>query len=165
MMDRLQPTSKHCFVCGIENPCGLKLRFVNNDDGTVQTTLVAEDHFQSYPGMVHGGVLATALDETMGRAAFVRDPNRFLITLKIEIKFRKPAPLGEPLHIVARIEKDRGRRITVSGAVHLPDGSIAAEATGLMAEMPEEMTAGLDPEAEGWKIYPLGTYPGDDLLA
>ncbi|MBN1284081.1 MAG: PaaI family thioesterase [Anaerolineae bacterium] len=160
----LQPTSKHCFVCGIENPVGLKLRFVNNPDGTMQTILNAPEHFQGYPGIVHGGIVATALDETMGRAAMNADGDRFLMTAKMEIRYRHPVPTGQPVKIVTRIEKDRGRLVTVSGKVYLPDGALAVEATGLMAEMPEAMRAGMDPEAQGWKVYPLGVYPGDDAL-
>lgn len=161
----LQPTSKNCFVCGIENPVGLKLRFVNKPDGTVQATLNAPDHFQGYPGVLHGGIVATALDETMGRAAMHSDENRLLMTAKMEIKYRRPVPTGQPVKIVSRIEKDRGRLVTVSGTVYLPDGTVAVEATGLMAEMPEMMREAIDPEEEGWQVYPLGTYPGDEALA
>lgn len=165
MSDNLQPNSKHCFVCGFENPVGLKLRFVNNEDGSVQTTLAAPDHFQGYPGVLHGGIVATVLDETMGRAAMNADPNRFLVTVKVEIKYRQPVPTEQRVTVVARIEKDRGRLANVSGRVILPDGTVAVEATGLMAEMPEEMIATMDPEEEGWKVYPPGTLPGEEASA
>ncbi len=114
--------------------------------------------------MLHGGIIATALDETMGRAAMNADADRFLMTAKMEIRYRQPTPTEQPLKVVARIEKDRGRLVTVSGKVYLPGGEVAVEATGLMAEMPEAMREAMDPEEQGWKIYPLGVYPGDEAL-
>ncbi|MCZ7543717.1 MAG: PaaI family thioesterase [Anaerolineae bacterium] len=159
-MADLQPNSKHCFVCGLENPAGLKLRFFNSADGAVRATLTVADHFQSYPGIAHGGILATVLDEAMGRAAMVADPNRFLMTLKMEIRYRQPVPTAQPVTVAARIDADRGRRLEASGQVILSDGTVAVEARGLLAEMPSEMVAGFDAEAEGWMVYPLEE--GDD---
>lgn len=158
-MADLQPNSKHCFVCGLENPVGLKLRFFNDADGAVRATLTVADHFQSYPGVAHGGIIATVLDEAMGRAAMVADPNRFLMTVKMEIRYRQPVPTAQPVTVIAQLEKDRGRTATATGRVILPDGAVAVEASGLLAEMPAELSAGMDPETEGWKVYPL---EGDD---
>jgi acyl-coenzyme A thioesterase PaaI-like protein len=154
-MADLQPNSKHCFVCGLENPVGLKLRFFNRDDGAVCTTLVVPDHFQGYPGVAHGGIIATVLDEAMGRAAMVADPDRFLVTVKMEIKYRQAVPTAQPVTIIAQLEKDRGGTATAVGKVLLTDGAVAVEASGLLAEMPEALRAGIDPEAEGWRVYPL----------
>ncbi len=142
-------------MCGLENPVGLKLRFFNGDDGAVFTTLVVPDHFQSYPGVAHGGIIATVLDEAMGRAAMVTDSNRFLMTVKMEIRYRHPVPTEQPVTVIAQLEKDRGRTATAVGRVLLPDGAVAVEASGLLAEMPAALSAGMDPETEGWKVYPL----------
>ena len=84
-----QPNSRHCFVCGLENPVGLKLRIYRTEPGVIETTYTAPDHFQGYPGVLHGGIVASLLDEISGRA-HMGDPStpRFMFTGKMEIKYR-----------------------------------------------------------------------------
>ena len=63
-----QPNSRHCFVCGLENPVGLRLRIYQTAPGEIETTFTAPAHFQGYPGVLHGGIIATILDEIAGRS-------------------------------------------------------------------------------------------------
>ena len=79
----LQPNSKMCFLCGLENPVGLKLRIYETEQGVVESTYTAPDHFQGYPGVLHGGIVATMIDEISGRAWMGPEDNpRFMFTAK-----------------------------------------------------------------------------------
>ena len=62
-----QPNSRHCFACGLENPIGLKLKFYQTAEDEVTADYVAPEEYQGYPGILHGGVTATILDEAVGR--------------------------------------------------------------------------------------------------
>ncbi len=156
MTDNLQPSARHCFVCGVENPAGLHIRFFNTENGEVRATYTPPEHFVGYPGILHGGIIATILDETMGRAAMVEDPNRFMFTGKIEIKYVKPVPIGEQITVTARLTKDRGRVAHASGELKLADGSVAATATCTLVEVPPEIIEQMDEEeVAGWKVYPM----------
>src|SRR5690349_19413206 len=104
-----QPNSKHCFVCGLENDFGLKLRFDDNGvDEVVSHTTVAR-RYQGYPGVVHGGIIAAMLDETTARTAMIVDHNRFMMTGRMDIKYRKPVPVETPLTLIGRMVRDRKR--------------------------------------------------------
>ncbi|MBK7452697.1 MAG: PaaI family thioesterase [Anaerolineales bacterium] len=103
-----QPNSRHCFICGLENPIGLHLHFYETEPGVVETIYTAPDHFQGYPGVLHGGIVAAILDETSGRAFMgSADAPRFMFTGKLEVKYRKNVPVGKPLKIVGKAIKDR----------------------------------------------------------
>jgi len=130
-----QPGSKMCFVCGSDNPAGLHLDFWM-DDEQVWTEFTPSEEHQGWPGVLHGGLAATVLDETMGRAAALKD--QWMVTAKIEFTYRKPVPLGLPLKVTARIEKWQDGRMMASGQLFLPDGTIAVEGRGLYVRLPEE---------------------------
>ena len=64
-----QPTSRTCFACGRENDSGLKMTWYNNPESNqVEASVTIDEHFNGYPGIVHGGIVAAILDETSGRA-------------------------------------------------------------------------------------------------
>jgi acyl-coenzyme A thioesterase PaaI-like protein len=149
-----QPNSRHCFVCGLESPVGLKLRFSDNGIDEVRAVFTVNDVYQGYPGVVHGGVVAAMLDEAAGRTVMITDPNRFMMTAKIEIKYRQPVPTEQPLTLVGHLTKDRGRVAQAHGEVRLPDGSVAAEADLMLIEIPAKYVPGADWETLGWKVYP-----------
>lgn len=67
-MPNRQPNSRHCFVCGVENPHGLHLTFKQTAPDEVTVEYTVPEHFQGYPGVVHGGIVAAMLDEVAGRA-------------------------------------------------------------------------------------------------
>ena len=147
-----QPNSNFCFICGRQSPVGLKMDFYSTSPSEVQATFTVPDAYQSYPGIVHGGVTAAMLDETAGRALMADGEGRFFMTLKLEIKYRCPVPTETPLCIVGRVIDLRGRRATAHSEVQLPDGQVAAEAEVLLAEMPASMLEGADLETLGWRV-------------
>jgi uncharacterized protein (TIGR00369 family) len=127
---RSQYISKNCMVCGVDNPFGLKARFFETDAQEVVALVTLGEQHQSYPGIAHGGVSATLLDEVIGRAIMCHhDQNTFGVTLGLEMKYRLPVPLGVELKIVGRIIRD-GRIFTGSGELYLPDGQVAVTAAG-----------------------------------
>ena len=124
-----------CFVCGAENPIGLHLDFWM-DGEQVWTEFTPRPEHQGWPGVLHGGLMATLLDETMGRAAALK--GLWMVTAKMELTYRKPVPLGQPLKITASIEQMRGSRMmTAVGHLLLPDGSVAVEARGIYLRIPD----------------------------
>jgi acyl-coenzyme A thioesterase PaaI-like protein len=143
-----------CFACGMQNPVGLRMRFADDGAGEVRAEYTVPAHFQGYPGLVHGGIVTAMLDEVVGRVSMIDDPNHFMMTVKIEVKFRQPVPVETPLTIVGRILRRRGRLMTAHSALHLPDGTLAAEAEAVLADVPEEMLAGQEVELLGWRVWP-----------
>ncbi len=149
-----QPNSRHCFVCGMSNPYGLALSFYEDREGQVVAELEVPDHYEGFPGVVHGGILASLLDEAASRAAMVEDHNRFFVTAKMTIRYRRPVPVGEPLRLVGGLIKGRGRITTATAKVVLQDGSVGAEAEATMVDHPEGNLDSGQLDALGWKVYP-----------
>ena len=148
------PNSKDCFVCGLENDFGLKLSFYKEEDGSVVVNYTVPDCYQGYPGVVHGGIVTTMLDEMLGRVFMMDDPHRFMFTAKLTSRYRHPVPTGKPLKMVARIIKDRGRIAESKAELFGPDGELLAEAEGLMVALSEDVMGDMDMDALGWKVYP-----------
>lgn len=149
-----QPNSKHCFVCGVENPIGLALEFFETGDGRVAAEPTLPESYQGYPGVVHGGIVAAMLDEIAGRAAMIGDHTHFRLTAKLDIRYRRPVPVGEPIRLQGWVLDDRGRLATAHAEIRLADGTLAAEAEAVLADLPdapdtEEVLAEL-----GWRVYP-----------
>ncbi len=149
-----QPNSLHCFVCGLENPVGLRLAFYDTGPGEVTAHITVAERYQGYPGVVHGGIVAAMLDEVVGRAAMEGDIWRFMLTAKLELRYRKPIPIGQPLRLVGRLLKRRGRLATTHGEIWLADGSLGAEADAVLSDIPGMPGGTTDLDALGWKVYP-----------
>jgi uncharacterized protein (TIGR00369 family) len=143
-----QKISRMCLACGSENIFGLHAQFLNLADGSLAALMTTREEHQSYPGRVHGGIIATILDEVLGRVAQVKDPDVFGVTMEITVKYRAPVPLGEPLLCIAHLEKERSRVIEANGLIILQDGSIAAQgfARYLLTEVDNIVSGGLTDE-------------------
>ena len=149
----LQPNSRHCFVCGLDNHYGLKLRFYETGPGEVSAEYAVPDQFQGYPGLVHGGIVTAMLDEVTGRAHMSYGETRFMYTAKLEIRFRKNVPINTPLRVVGNIVKSKRRMASSTGKIFGPDGDLLAEANALLVDLPEEAVNEVDLAALGWKVY------------
>jgi len=150
-----QPNSLHCFICGMDNPIGLKLKIYLKDDGSIETTYIAPEHFQGYPDVLHGGIVAAILDEISGRA-LMGDPSsrRLMFTGKLEVKYRKNVPIGIPLRIVGKAIKSKGKLAEGWAGIYNESEELLAEATTLLIDVPKNILAKADAETLGWKIYP-----------
>lgn len=142
-----------CFVCGRENPCGLKLKFYEDPESrTVQAEFVVPETYQGYPGVVHGGIIAAILDEVAGRAVMLhKDHEAFMVTLRLTVRYRKPTPVGVPLVAVGWVEQIGGAGAKVSGQIRLPDGTVTAEGEALLATAPDEFREAWEAERPYWK--------------
>ncbi len=148
-----QANSRFCFVCGMENPKGLHLKFYELSPGEVSAVYTVPEHFQGYPGVVHGGVVAAMLDEICGRAHMGGDPPRFMYTARLEVRYRQNVPVGVPLRLVGRAGKSRSRVATATGELYGPDGALLAEAEALLVNVPDEVVGSVDLDALGWRVY------------
>jgi uncharacterized protein (TIGR00369 family) len=126
-----------CFACGVRNDAGLKLTFWVEGDEIV-TEFTPEQHFQGFPGVLHGGILATLLDETLSRTASIE--GRWMMTGRLEVRYRRPAPLGPRLRVTARQLSARSRMVLAEGEVRLADDPsvILADARGAFLRVPQE---------------------------
>lgn len=149
-----QPNSKHCFVCGKENPYGLKLEFYEISPGEIVVEYTVPEQFQGYPGVVHGGIVAAMLDEVTGRVHMGGDPPRFMFTAKLEVRYHKNVPIGKPLRIIGLAGKSKERTAVASGKIFGPDGDLLAEAEAVLVNVPGVVANQVDLEALGWKVYP-----------
>ena len=145
-----QPNSDYCFVCGRKNPHGLYMTFYDNGENEVCSEYVVDEMYQGYPGVVHGGVVASMLDEVVARVAMIGDHHHFMMSVRLEVKYRHPVPTQTPLKIVGRIVRLRGRLGKAVGEVILPDDTIAAEAEMTLADVPQELLADTNLDALGW---------------
>ena len=132
---RQQYVSQKCFVCGTDNPFGLHAQFLELEDGRLCAEFVASDFHQGYPGRMHGGIISTILDETIGRAILIDEPNMFGVTIELNVRFRKPVPLNTPLKVIARITDGKNRVFSGEGKLLLEDGTVAAEASARYLKM------------------------------
>ena len=105
-----QPNSEMCFVCGRSNPVGLYMQFHNDGEHEVVSEYSVPAHYQGYPGVVHGGVVAAMLDEVVARVSMIGDHHHFMMSVKLQILYRHPVPVETPLKVVGRILRLRGRR-------------------------------------------------------
>ena len=152
-----QPNSRMCFICGLENPIGLHLHFYETEPGVVETTYTAPDHFQGYPGVLHGGIVSAIIDECGARALMGTDPqtSRFMFTAKLEVKYRQNVPIGKPLKIIGKAGKSRNKSAEAwAGIFEASTDTLLAEGTLILVDVPQEVLASSSLEQLGWKVYP-----------
>jgi uncharacterized protein (TIGR00369 family) len=117
----------NCFACGGQNPIGMHLE-IELGDGTARTEFVPGPDFVGWESKVHGGILATLLDEVMAWAPSSHDS--WAVTADMHIRFRAPANPGERLVATGRVTERRRRIFHVAGEVRGEDGRLIAEADG-----------------------------------
>jgi uncharacterized protein (TIGR00369 family) len=139
-----QHVSRGCYVCGVENATGLHARFFELEGGELLGVFTPRHDHQGYPGRLHGGVAATILDETIGRAISIGDANAFGVTVELTVRYRRPVPLDREVRAIARITKDSGRMFEGTGEIVLEDGTVAVEGTGRYMRMPVSRIAESD---------------------
>ncbi len=115
-----------CFGCGRHNPIGLKLKFTR-DGETIRTEFTPDRTHQGWPGLLHGGILGTLLDEAMSNIAYAT--GNTCLTANINIRIKQPVKVEIPLVISAWITKQSTRLIETAGQVCLQDGTVVAEST------------------------------------
>ena len=118
-----------CFGCGEKNPNSLKLQFTLNNENKFCADFVAKKEHQGYNGRVHGGIIATLLDEAMG--SYINNiVGKEVFTAKMDVRYRNGILIGQMVHIESVLVQKKGRMYEMKGKIFLEDGSLAAEAIG-----------------------------------
>jgi acyl-coenzyme A thioesterase PaaI-like protein len=154
------PYTRNCFVCGARNPHGLRLRFRRVGDEVHADFAPTAEH-AGFRGIIHGGILATVLDEAMFWAAASRT-GRFCLAAELSVRFLHKVAVGRKLLCVARLEADRGRLWESSAELRDEAGKVVARATCKQIPMPAEAMKDAaqdflsDPAtADGLKLFSL----------
>jgi len=125
-VNRKQQVSKNCFVCGTENQESLKTKFYELENGELMSISTPTPTHQSYPDRMHGGIISAILDEVIGRAIMIENPEAWGVTVELTIKYKKPVPLDKPVKAVARVTRNTRLIFEGTGELLLEDGSVAA---------------------------------------
>ena len=142
--------ANHCFGCGPANPQGLHLVFTtdtSNPEAITATAHLQLDRMhEGPPGHIHGGIVAALLDEAMSKLN--RPLNVLAMTRHMEVDYLKPAPLYQPLVLVARhlsrATKPDGaldRKLFHQAELQRPDGTVLARSKGLFIALDERILA------------------------
>ncbi len=129
------PSHGACFVCGSDNPHSIGLTWYGGDNGTILSEFTLTEAQQGPPGHAHGGAAAAILDEAMGAAVWRAGHNVAVVNL--EINYRRPLPLGQPLKLEARLSGQEGRKVFATGEIFLQDGTIAVSGRGIYVAAPQ----------------------------
>ena len=135
MVDHL-PYTHSCFVCGADNPHGLKLRFTADDTG-VRADFAPKQAHAGYPGLLHGGALGAALDEAMFWAA-THSVGRMHMSVEMTVRYRSKVRVGEQYQIHARLEKTARSICRTRAEVLDAAGNVCATASGKYLPLPIE---------------------------
>jgi uncharacterized protein (TIGR00369 family) len=124
-----------CFVCGEKNPIGLKLRIRTDAEcGESAAEVTFREDFQGWAKIVHGGFVATVLDEALIYAAGAR--GHTCVTGEITVRFVKPASTGVPYTLKGRFLEDKGRVVLAESELLDSAGDQVAWATGKLFKVP-----------------------------
>lgn len=123
----------HCFVCGRDNPIGLKLKFVKHGDG-VRAEFTPSANHVGYEDVVHGGIVASLIDDALANIWFVRGQEA--LTAKIEVRFRHEIKPGDQLVISAHPTGAKAGLMTARAEVARADGTVVAEGSGFLTVKP-----------------------------
>ena len=109
------PADGGCFGCSSTNPSGLQLRFRRRGD-EIHAAVTVDDRFHGAPGVTHGGIVATLLDEVSCAAAvFLHD--RHVVTGELQIRYVRPCPVETPLTLAARVVEETPRWFVIEGRI------------------------------------------------
>jgi uncharacterized protein (TIGR00369 family) len=125
--------SNRCFGCGSANSDGLRLEFFHSPEGCVVASPTVGSRFDGHPGYLHGGIIATLLDEAMSKS--VRALGKSAMTRKMEVDYQHPVPSGAPLRITGRVTRSEGRKHWAEAIITNADGHTLAKSSGIFIEI------------------------------
>jgi acyl-coenzyme A thioesterase PaaI-like protein len=134
----LGPHYEHCFGCGEAQPHGLHLRLRAGEGVTITAEFTVGAAHQGAPGLAHGGVLTSALDETLGSLSWLL--RVIAVTGRLQTDFVRPVPVGATLYLTAEAVAVHGRKIycKATGRLEGPEGPVALRAEALFVEVKVE---------------------------
>ena len=126
-----------CFACGPANPEGMHLKFFFDEPNRrAWCRFRLPQKYQGPPGHAHGGIIATILDEAMGKVNKLRSV--VALTAEIDIQYLKPVPLGKPLIAEGRERSVRGRRHINVAEIRNQKGDVLARGRALFIAVDAE---------------------------
>lgn len=146
-----QPNARECFVCGVDNDKGLHASFFETDTREVVALFTPHSMYQSYPGRLHGGIAACILDETIGRAVQIDQPDIWGVTVELTLSYKKPLPYDVQLKAVGRITRENRLLFEGEGEIYTPDGQVAVSAKAKYVKMHIDQIAD-EFDEDDWKV-------------
>ena len=143
-----------CVVCGLKNDLSLRTRFYAVEGDLMVGVVAGRDEHQSYPNRMHGGLITALLDEVIGRAVNIPEPDAFGVTSEINVKFKKPVPLNEEIKVVGRLTRNTRLIFTAEGFIEDKDGNILATGKATYVKMSAARIAGKPMGADEWFLVP-----------
>jgi len=131
----LEPNpANHCFGCGAANQRGMRLMFERDDHARrIRGTFCIGPEYQGGPAFVHGGIVATLLDEVMSKVSlFDRDHS---MTAELSIEYLKPVPIGSDVTVEGWELERKGRSRLRQGEVRDASGAVLARGKGRFVEL------------------------------
>jgi uncharacterized protein (TIGR00369 family) len=125
-----------CYACGVQNEQGLHMEFRRQGDRAI-CDYTPCDYQQGYPGRMHGGIVATLLDEAMGWAVY--GAAQWGATARLNIRYRRPVRLDVPLRVEAWVVNVRTRLIELRAELRDDAGTLLAESDGAFMRLDERM--------------------------
>ncbi|MGO9317136.1 MAG: PaaI family thioesterase [Terracidiphilus sp.] len=122
-----------CFGCGQANPAGLRLEFMLAENGSVVCLTTISASFEGPSGFLHGGIIATLLDESMSKS--LRAKGLTTMTRQMEVEYLRPIHSGAPIRLEGRLVRSEGRKHWSEARILSPRGHILAEGKGLFVEV------------------------------
>lgn len=122
------PLPNRCFACGKDNELGLKLEFRRRPEGEAEARWTPSPAHEGWPGVVHGGLLSTVLDEAMAHAVLAAGLKA--MTAELRVRFREPAPSGRVLTVRARVVQRARRLVEAEASITGADGEEYAHGWG-----------------------------------
>lgn len=123
----------HCFGCGTANHVGLQLVFSQAPDGSVFSDAALSGNYEGPPGYLHGGIIATILDEAMSKANRARGVTA--MTRQMQVEYLRPVPSGSPFRVTGRVIRSEGRKHWTEASIQNHDGATLATATALFIDV------------------------------
>ena len=124
---RGRPDANNCFVCGPDNPVGLRIVFHLDEQQICHGRFTPGQDHQGFDGVTHGGILFSVLDDVMANWLFLQGIRGY--TARSEVRYRQPLPLLTPVLLQGRCLKRKGRLVIMAGkALREDTGALVAEA-------------------------------------
>ncbi len=123
--DSIADLHRDCFACG-HGEDSLGLTFEVSGVDTVSAEWFCEDTYQSYPGIVHGGIIATILDSAMTNCLLMRDISA--VTADMHIEYREPLRIGNVVRVTASLVRFRSPLFMLDAEV-VQNGRVSARAS------------------------------------
>ena len=128
------PWTRSCFVCGQDNPHGLRLRSRIEGDEVILTHTPREADL-GYRHLVHGGIAMTLLDEVMTWAAILTF-QQAAVAAEVTVRLKRPMVAGKPIRVAGRITGGTSRLLLAGGTITDEQNTVLVEATGKYVPMP-----------------------------